>query len=57
MKDGCPRWGEELCVEEKRRKGWRGENGLWEKRENECAVVGEKGRRMSALQWGRRGEE
>jgi len=24
---------------------------------NECAAVGEKGRRMSALQWGRRGEE
>jgi len=46
-------------VEEKRRKGWRGENGLWEKRENECGAVGEKecggvwGRR-SAVQWGRR---
>jgi len=45
-------------VEEKRRKGWRGENGLWEKRdkrekrENECGAVGEK----DAL-WGAVGEK
>ncbi|QCE06551.1 hypothetical protein DEO72_LG9g1565 [Vigna unguiculata] len=47
-KNGVWRWGEEWCVEDKRRNGWRGENGLWEnrekrkKRENECGAVGEK---------------